>query len=371
MGRGLPIWHGVLLAGVVAWSGCGRDSEGGLRPAPELEGGLTWLNSPPLSWAALRGKVVLLDFFEYSCVNCLRTLPYLQEWQRRYAAHDLVIIGIHTPQYGFSMDPQNVFQAVQRLGLTYPVVVDSNFAIANAYENRFWPRKFLIDQAGRIRFEHTGEGAYVTTERVIQELIREIHPRAELPAPMAPLRPTDREGVVCYPMTPELYLGQERGRLGNLTNAPTTDPVQFTLPATLAPDTLYVAGEWANQSEYLRHTRDTEEYEDFLALVYRGTEVNVVMKPEDVYWLKVLVTQDGAPLRREVAGRDVLFEDDGASYLKVDAPRMYNVIANQPYGSHELRLFVRSRGLSVYSFSFGTCEMPGDIKRLQQPKETK
>ncbi len=359
------------MAAVLAWSGGGGGGGVSSRPAPELDGGLTWLNSPPLTLAELRGKVVLLDFFEYSCVNCLRTLPYVQEWQRRYAAHGLVTIGIHSPQYGFSMDPQNVFRAVQRLGLAYPVAVDSNFAIANAYENRFWPRKFLIDQAGRIRFDHTGEGAYVTTERMIQELIREIHPHAELPVPMAPLTPTDREGVVCYPVTPELYLGQDRGRLGNAADTATADPVTFTLPAKLSPDTIYAAGEWANQSEYLRHTRDTEEYEDCLALVYRATEVNVVMKPDAEYWLKVLVTQDGVPVRREVAGADVFFEDDGASYIKVDAPRMYHVIANQPYGSHELRLYVRSQGLSVYSLSFGTCEMPADVKRLQQPKETK
>jgi hypothetical protein len=298
-------------------------------------------------------------------------LPYLQEWQRRYAAYDFMIVGIHTPQYGFSMDPQNVYRAVQRLGLTYPVVVDSNFEIANAYRNRYWPRKFLVDAAGRIRFDHTGEGAYVTTERMIQQLIREIHPRAELPAPLPPLTPTDRDGVVCYPVTPELYLGHERGRLGNAEDHRTTEPVLFALPTERAPDTLYAAGEWASQTEYLRHTRDTEEYEDFLALVYRGTEVNVVMKPEDVYWLKVMVTQNGAPLRREVAGTDVFFDEDGVSYIKVDTPRMYNVITNQPYGSHELRLYVRSRGLSVYSFSFGTCEMPADVKTFQQAKETK
>jgi hypothetical protein len=268
------------------------------------------------------------------------------------------------------MDPQNVFNAVKRLGLPYPVVVDSNFQIADAYDNRFWPRKFLIDREGMIRFDHTGEGAYIKTEQKIQELLREINPQAEFPVPMAPLHATDREGVVCYPITPELYLGQERGKLGNDAAGTSTDPVTFKLPAELATDTIYAAGEWANQKEYLRHTRDTEEYVDFLALVYRATEVNVVMKPEDVYWLKILVEQDGQPLRTEIAGADVYFED-GRSFIKADAPRMFNLIANQPYGTHELRLYPLSKGLSVYSFSFGTCEMPANVKRLQQAKEMK
>ena len=198
----------------------------------------------------------------------------------------------------------------KRLGITYPVVVDSNFKIADAYGNRFWPRKFLIDRRGRIRFDHTGEGAYVVMERTIQELLHELHPRIKFPAPMAPLEPTDRDGVVCYPVTPELYLGQERGRLDNPEATKSTDPVMFTAPKQPASDSVYAVGQWANQSEYLRHTRDTEVYEDFLALNYRATEVNVVMKPEDVYWMKILVKQDEQPLRREVAGADVLFYSD-------------------------------------------------------------
>ncbi len=372
-GRGRIFWQRWLAVALVAsLTGCDRSPPAApQRVAPELEGGLTWLNSPPLKLAELRGKVVLVDFFEYSCVNCLRTLPYQKEWQRRYADHGLVIIGVHTPQYGFSMDPHNVFQAVKRLGITYPVVVDSNFKIADAYGNRFWPRKFLIDRRGRIRFDHTGEGAYVVMERTIQELLHELHPRIKFPAPMAPLEPTDRDGVVCYPVTPELYLGQERGRLDNPEATKSTDPVMFTAPKQPASDSVYAVGQWANQSEYLRHTRDTEVYEDFLALNYRATEVNVVMKPEDVYWMKILVKQDEQPLRREVAGADVLFDGDGQSYVKVDGARMYNLVAKQPYGTHELRLYPQTRGLSVYSFSFGTCEMPADAKRLQQAQENK
>ena len=335
------------------------------KPAPELDGGLTWLNSTPLRLADQHGKVTLLSFFEYSCVNCLRTFPYLQEWQRRYAGDGLVIIGVHTPQYGFSMDPQNVFAGVKRLGVTLPVVVDSNFHIADAYGNRFWPRIFLVDRKGRIRFDHTGEGAYAETELMIQQLLHEIDPSKTFPAPMPPVRDTDKPGAVCYPITTELYLGQTRGQLGNVGNTASNSPALFAVPDKLAEGRIYASGEWANQSEYLRHTRDTDEPQDFVTLRYRATEVNVVMKPEDIYWLRVFVKQDGDWLPKEIAGEDIKYDEKGRSYVEAKSARMYNLIGKQPYGSYEIRLIVQSRGLSVYSFSFGTCEIPSDKDRLQ------
>jgi len=335
------------------------------RPAPELTGGLTWLNSTPVSLASLRGKVVLLNFFEYSCVNCLRTFPYLQEWQKRYASDGLVIIGVHTPQYGFSMDPQNVYAGVKRLGVTYPVVVDSDFHIADAYGNRFWPHFFLIDENGLIRFDHTGEGAYAEMELMIQRLLHEINPSRQYPAPLPPFRDIDKPGAVCYPITAELYLGETRGRLGNVGVDVTNGAALFTLPEKLEEGQIYASGEWANRSEYIRHTRDTDEPQDFLALRYHATEVNVVMKPEDIYWLRVFVKQDGEWLRNEVAGADIKFDEAGRSYVEARSARMYNLVAHQPYGSHKLQLIVQSLGLSVYSFSFGTCEMPSSEDRLR------
>lgn len=361
----------AALAAVILGCGkAGRDEHAAVENfAPEIEGGLTWINSAPLTLADLRGKVVLLDFFEYSCVNCIRTFPYLKEWQKRYDDDGLIIIGVHAPQYGFSMDPQNVNKGVGRFGLTYPVVVDSNLKIAQAYRNRFWPRKFLVDKDGRIRYEHTGEGAYVETELMIQKLLREIDPSKNFPAPMAPVRDFDKPGVVCYPITPELYLGRERGQLGNDTTGTTNAPVVYELPAELAEGRIYAAGEWENKSEYLRHTRDVEAMSDFVAVLYRAVEVNVVMKPEDVYWKEVFVKQDGEWLREEIAGEDIKYDDEGRSYVEVDAARMYNLIAKQPYGSYDLRLYTQGKGLSVYSFSFGTCEIPKDADKLRAGKD--
>jgi thiol-disulfide isomerase/thioredoxin len=334
------------------------------RPAPELNGSLTWLNSTSLRLADLRGKVVLLDFFEYSCVNCIRTFPYIQEWKKRYAGDGLVVIGIHTPQYGFSMDPQNVFAGVERLRITFPVAVDSDSRIAQAYDNRFSPRVFLVDKDGRIRFDHTGEGAYAETELTIQKLLHEISPAEDFPPLMGPIRDIDKPGAVCYPITPEVYLAHTSRRLGNVGNGFPNGCQLFTIPERRDEERIYASGAWANQSEYLRHTRDTDEPQDLIALRYRATEVNVVMKPEDIYWLRVFVKQNGLWFPKGVAGEDIKYDEWGRSYVEVKSPRMYNVIGRQPYGTYDLQLIVQSRGLSVYSFSFGTCEIPKNVGSL-------
>ena len=360
----------VLLAAAV---GCGKaivtERQETLERAPEIDGGLTWINSSELKLAGLLGKVVLLDFFEYSCVNCIRTIPYRLEWQKRYGPRGLVTIGIHTPQYGFSMDPSYVYAGVKRLGITYPVVVDSNFKIADAYQNRFWPRLFLVDRNGKLRFQHTGEGAYQETELMVQKLLAEIDPAQKFPEPLPPVRAIDKPGVVCYPITPELYLGRTRGQLGNTEGASTNAVITLRLPSRLDEGRIYVSGDWANQSEYMRHVGDKDDLTDCLVLKYRAVEVNVVMKPEDIYWLQVYVTQDGNSLRPENAGDNVKFDDQGRSYVEVRSPRMYNLIANQPYGAYELHLCVQGKGLSVYSFSFGTCEIPQNVDKLRAVKE--
>ncbi|NQU12312.1 redoxin domain-containing protein [bacterium] len=341
------------------------------RLAPELPGGLTWLNSPPLQLADLRGRVVLLDFFEYSCVNCIRTFPYLQEWHRRYGDQGLVIVGVHTPQYGFSMDPRYVYAGTQLLNIQYPVVLDSDYRIADAYDNRFWPRKFVIDAQGRVRFDHTGEGAYEATERMIQQLLREIDPQRRFPPPLAPVRPTDRLEAECYPITGELYLGHLRGRLGNEAAVPTNAPTRFTLSDPCPDDTICLTGQWSVQAEYVRHTRNVDELIDAVVVRYRATEINAVLRPDGPYWLQVYAEIDGHWVRREEAGPDVHFDEQGRSYLKVDLPRMYAITADQPYSSHELRLYSRSRGLSVYSFSFGTTVIQPEVDRLKAPPEAK
>ena len=179
--------------------------EKGKVRAPEI--GRLWLNSPPLSFRQLRGRAVLVDFWDYTCVNCIRTLPYVQAWHERYHDKGLTVIGVHTPEFTFAQYESNVERGIREFGLTYPIVVDSNREIWKAFANRYWPTKYLLDKDGYLRYGHFGEGGYVECEQAIQELLREIDPNAALPALMDPMREEDHAGAVCYRATGELYLG--------------------------------------------------------------------------------------------------------------------------------------------------------------------
>src|ERR1043166_9433641 len=187
-----------------------RVEKGQVR-APEI--GRVWLNSPPLSFRQLRGRAVLVDFWDYTCVNCIRTLPYVKAWHERYKDVGLTVIGVHTPEFTFAQYESNVERGVRDFGLTYPIVIDSNYEIWKAFANRGWPSKFLLDKEGYLRYAHVGEGNYRECEEVIQELLREIDPDVLLPELMAPVREEDILGAICYPPTPELYLGHRRGRI--------------------------------------------------------------------------------------------------------------------------------------------------------------
>ncbi len=165
-----------------------RVEKGKVR-APEI--GRVWLNSTPLSFRQLRGRAVLVDFWDYTCVNCIRTLPYVQAWHERYRDKGLTVIGVHTPEFMFAQYESNVERGIREFGLTYPIVIDSNREIWKAFANRYWPTKYLLDKDGYLRFGHFGEGGYGECEQVIQELLREIDPRLDLPPLMEPFREED------------------------------------------------------------------------------------------------------------------------------------------------------------------------------------
>lgn len=330
---------------------------------------MTWLNSAEVSPSTLSGKVVVLEFFDYSCVNCIRTYPYLLEWNRRYASLGVQVLGVHSPQYEFTMDPANVRASAKRYGLVYPIAVDSELKIAEAYQNRFWPRILVIDRDGVVRFDHTGEGEYTEAERQIQSLIQKTNPTAKLPDILPPVHDFDLPNAVCYPITPELYVGKARGNLANPEASDTNAVVHFRLPTERVEGKIYAEGDWSVHHEYMRHAADEEDLSDALMLKYRATEFNIVMKPESIYWMQVFVELDGKPLSRDIAGTDILFDKEGRSFVKVDDARMYNITNKQPFGLYEARLSVRGKGLSVYSFSFGTCAMPKGGDTLKAPKE--
>ncbi len=314
--------------------------------APELEGG-TWIQGGPIHLKELRGKaVVLVDFWDYTCVNCIRTLPYVEGWHRRYHTDGLVVVGVHAPEFSFAREGSHVAQAAVRFGLEYPIVLDNEYAIWRAYSNRFWPAKYLVDAKGSIRYYHFGEGEYKETEVAIQGLIRELNPGASLPPPMEPVRDSDRPGAVCYRVTPEVYLGYARGQFGNPESVVRDRPHDYRDIGPHVEGVSYLAGIWRIEQE----SACSEAPGAAISLRYTAKDVNLVMAPAEGASVRAEITLEGA----QRAGDDVKF-DGKQGYITVDRPRMYSVVANESVVSGAMTIRAEAAGLAAYAFTFVSC----------------
>lgn len=316
--------------------------------APEFRPGV-WVNSPPLTLADLRGRVILVDFWDFSSLNCLRTLPYVQTWWHRYRERGFEVIGIHSPEFEFARDVEQVAQEVRRLGIAYPVLIDSEQTNWLAWANRYWPTKYLLDQDGYIRFFHYGEGEYLTLEANIQVLIRQRCPAASLPGLMVPLRGTDEPGAICEHASPVLYLGATRGHLGNREPSRLYLVVFYADPGEHQPDTPYLEGAWQQTPEAVSLATG----DGTVSVRYRGAQVYAVFSPPRGQEGLVVVTQDGRPLAGDVRGADVRVDGE-ATVVRVATPRLYELVANQPFGVHDLCLHVVTPGVAVYVINFVT-----------------
>jgi len=318
--------------------------------APELQG-TRWLNSPPLRLSDLRGQVVLVDFWDYTCVNCLRTLPYLREWHRRYAPLGLVIIGVHAPEFPFAREVSYVERGVREYDLQYPVMLDNDYRTWQAFANRYWPAKYLIDHNGYLRYAHFGEGRYQDTEQAIQLLLHLRDPHLEFPEPMGFVRDSDKPGARCYRVTPELYLGYERGRIGNPEGYQPDQVVHYIDPLLHQENCFYASGPWLNRADALVTAQAAPAS---IALRYTASEVNLVMAPEKAPAV-VSLRQNQEPLAPIDRGEDVQVAADGDTFVLVIVPRMYRLVKNKRFGTYHLRLSTTSAGLACYAFTFVSC----------------
>jgi cytochrome c biogenesis protein CcdA/thiol-disulfide isomerase/thioredoxin len=315
--------------------------------APELVSPDAYLNTggAPITLSQYRGKnVVLLDFWTYSCINCQRTLPYLTSWYGKYKDQGLVIIGVHTPEFSFDHVKANVADALTRFGITYPVVLDNEYKTWNAYQNQFWPHEYVIDIDGFITHDHAGEGEYDSTEKAIQAALTERASRLGVsPAGIS-------KSITVMPSTtsnavgsPETYFGSNRNEhLGNGTVAQ-SGTANFTLPATLTPNTLYLGGSWTIASEYAT-TNDTNETIEY---TYTAQDLYLVGSADSAVTVKVF--QDGVPVGTS-AGADV---NPTSSTVMIHSNRLYTLVHNAAPGTHTIKLQVQGAGFHAYTFTFG------------------
>jgi thiol-disulfide isomerase/thioredoxin len=339
---------------------------------PELAEGV-WLGEErPFTRQRLRGQVVLIDFWDYACINCVRTLPYVREWHRRYADKGLTIIGIHTPEFKFAQLQQQVEAAVAEHQIAYPILLDNQYENWSRFTTKAWPTKFLVDTDGYIRFQRQGEGYYQETERVIQLLLRQRDANVSLPDLLPPLRDEDTPGAVCYRPTPELYAGYQGGGLfggglGNSEGYVPQNPVFYALPEKRPMGQFYLEGVWRAWPEALAYAGQEGGR---VVLPYSAATVNAVLAPsadtvEMMLDLRpssadpiVVVRQDGRYLTPLNAGDDIEFDDEGGSFVRVKRARMAQLVKNTRFESHELSLTFQAMGLAIYSFTFTSCIAP-------------
>jgi cytochrome c biogenesis protein CcdA/thiol-disulfide isomerase/thioredoxin len=288
-------------------------------PAPQFTAISTWLNSPPLTMTGLRGKVVLIDFWTYSCINCLRTLSHVEAWDRLYRPDGLVIVGVHTPEFAFEHVASNVRGAVKRLGVRYPVALDNDYGTWTAYGNQYWPAKYLIDRRGHVRYAHFGEGNYDVTERNIRQLLGE--------RPGAPASARLRDTTPTGPLTPESYLGFERvARLVNSKLYPNREAT-YELPSKLGLNDLAYGGSWRVQSQRIVAGPDAR-----LRLRFYARNVYLVLGGKGT----VAVLVNGKPLRT----------------VRVTADKLYTLVSGESIRDAVLELRF-SPNVKAYAFTFG------------------
>jgi thiol-disulfide isomerase/thioredoxin len=335
------------------------------KKAPEFAQISGYINTPnnnsPIALSSLKGKVVLVYIWTYTCINSIRPMPYIDDWDQKYSNKGLVIVGVHSPEFTFEKNYANVKDAVQRFGITYPVILDSDHGTWNAFGNQYWPRYYLIDTQGYIRYDHIGEGSYDQIEKAIQSLVAE---RAALMGaneisfdakPTMLIKPESLHYVdLRQNTTPEIYIGYNTSRapLGNPEGFKPDQTVSYSIPSTknFKPGTVYLEGNWKNNPDNMELQNETGR----ILLTYHAKSVNIIAGGKGG---GVVFNDEGggsaagstAKLPNKSLGAD-LSQDDS---FRIDGQRLYNLAIHNNYTAHNIVIDVKGKGFQFYTFTFG------------------
>jgi len=343
LGRKIPVLALVLLVSGALLAPKARAAGPG-DPMPPFAGISKWFNTEkPLSPASLKGKVVLVDFWTYSCVNCLRTLPHLEAWYKRYEPYGFVIVGVHSPEFSFEKQADNVRMALKKYGITYPVAMDNDLRTWDAYQNHYWPAHYFIDRKGVVRYVHFGEGDYAQSEGHIRELLEEGGAKisgAETQLPDA----------VDFALinSPEMYLGYSRQEyMGNSETISPGKSQDFKAPAAkdYALNHFYLDGRWTVTREFARADAPGAE----IILSFDASRANLVLGAATPVEVEIFL--DGKPETAANKGVDVRVSHGRATCV-ISRPRLYN-LSHAPYGPHVIVIKFLSPGARAYAFTFG------------------
>ncbi len=316
-------------------------------PMPSLAGATGWLNSPPLTRESLRGKVVLVDFWTYSCINCLRTLPYVKRWYETYKDHGLVVIGVHAPEFAFERDPDNVRRAVGELGIKYPVAIDDDYAIWRGFSNQYWPAHYFIDADGRISAHHFGEGDYEGSERIIRDLLTQAGYKDLPTAGAAPAA----EGIEAAPdmehvSSQETYIGYRRADGFRSPGGFADDRSKsYALPASLGLNEWALFGLWTDDPE--KAVLDAAPGK--IEFRFLARDLHLVLGPAGDRPVRFRVRLDGLP-----PGANHGVDTDAEGNGVIHEQRLYQLIRQTgPVAPHTFSIEFLDSGAQAYSFTFG------------------
>jgi cytochrome c biogenesis protein CcdA/thiol-disulfide isomerase/thioredoxin len=319
----------------------------GPEALPGLSGAVEWLNSAPLSRDQLKGHVVLVDFWTYSCINCLRTLPYIRAWAERYKGDGFTVLGVHTPEFAFEKDPDNVRRAVRELRITYPVPLDNDYSIWKAFNNQFWPSDYLVDSTGRVRYHHFGEGKYDETESHIQELLKESNAKLTFNggtevSGSGPEAPPDNDV-----QSPETYVGYERADSFLSPGGFVKDTAHaYTIPEHLELNQWGLSGNWTDQPQVATLNSAPGK----IVFRFHARDVHLVLGPSKAgkpvrYRVKI----DGKPPEESHGG-----DTDSNGNGTVLDHRLYQLIRRKnSTDDHTFEIQFLDSGVQVFSFTFG------------------
>ena len=329
--------------------------------APEfaqIGGYINTPNNSPITLSSLNGKVVLVYIWTYTCINSIRPMPYIDDWNQKYSKNGLVVVGVHSPEFQFEKNYTNVKDAVQRFGIAYPVLLDSEHGTWTTYGNNYWPRYYLIDSQGFIRYDHIGEGDYDQIEKSIRSLLAEraaLMGAKEISLDATPMAPIKRESLYYVDLgrgtTPEIYIGYKTARapLGNPEGFRPDQTVSYSIPSTtnFKPDVVYLQGEWKNNPDNMELQSDTGR----IVLVYYGKSVNIIAggNGRGVVFNDKEKDAAAAPPSNNSLGEDLSSD----SSFRIDGQRLYNLAIHNNYTGHSIVIDVKGKGFQFYTFTFG------------------
>jgi thiol-disulfide isomerase/thioredoxin len=340
--------------------------------APEfaqVDGYINTYNNSRLTLSSLKGKVVLVDFWTYSCINCIRTIPYINDWNQKYADKGLVIVGVHSPEFEFEKNYDNVKAAVQRLGITYPVILDSDHGTWNAYGNQYWPRHYLIDNRGYIRDNHIGEGGYDQTEKAIQSLLAERAAQMGMKEisfdtkPTTMIKQNSLQSVdLRQATTPEIYVGYDKARapIGNPEGFKPSQTISYSSSpnTSFKPSIVYLQGNWKNNPDNMELQSDTGR----IALIYYAKSANmvaggkgggIVSNDNDKKGEVGVHGQAAATLTSNMSNKSLGEDLSSDGSFRIDRQRLYNLAMHNDYNAHSIVIDVKGKGFQLYTFTFG------------------